>query len=47
VKDVRVIRGVEQQPGAALLWEPYIAAWKPKQLVVAFGAGHSRKDGHG
>lgn len=37
--DVRVIRSVEQQPGAPLLWEPYIAEWKPKHLVVAFGAG--------
>src|SRR5471030_1027387 len=39
VTDVRVIRSVEQHPGAALLWEPYIAEWKPKHLVVAFGAG--------
>jgi hypothetical protein len=39
VQDVRVIRRVEQHPGAALLWEPYIAQWRPRQLVVAFGAG--------
>jgi len=39
VHDVRVIRSVEQHPGAALLWEPSIAEWKPKNLVVAFGAG--------
>src|SRR5450432_2833684 len=39
VKDVRVVRSVEQHPGASLLWEPYIAAWKPKHLVVAYGAG--------
>jgi hypothetical protein len=39
VANVTVIRRVEQQPGAALLWEPYIAEWKPKNLVVAFGAG--------
>jgi hypothetical protein len=39
VKDVRVVRSVEQHPGASLLWEPYIAEWKPKQLVVAYGAG--------
>ncbi len=39
VKDVRTVRSVEQHPGAALLWEPYIAEWKPKHLVVAFGAG--------
>lgn len=39
VKDVRVVRSMEQHPGASLLWEPYIAEWKPKQLVVAYGAG--------
>lgn len=39
VADVRVVRRVEQHPGSSLLWEPYIAAWKPKHLVVAFGAG--------
>lgn len=39
VTDVTVIRRFEQQPGSALLWEPYIAQWKPKHLVVAFGAG--------
>jgi hypothetical protein len=39
VKDVRLVRAVEQHPGASLVWEPYIAAWKPKQLVVAYGAG--------
>ena len=39
VKEVRVIRTMEQHPGASLLWEPYIAEWKPKQLVVAYGAG--------
>jgi hypothetical protein len=39
VTDVRVVRSLEQHPGSALLWEPYIAEWKPKHLVVAFGAG--------
>ena len=39
VSDVRVIRSVEQHSGASLLWEPYIAQWKEKHLVVAFGAG--------
>ena len=39
VTDVSVVRRVEQQPGAALLWEPYIAEWRPKHLIVAFGAG--------
>ena len=39
VEDVRAIRSVEQHPGSSLLWEPSIAEWKPKHLVVAFGAG--------
>lgn len=39
VSQVRVVRRVEQHPGAALLWEPYIAEWKKNHLVVAFGAG--------
>ena len=39
VKDVTVIRDVSQQPGASLLWEPYIAPWKGRQWIVAFGAG--------
>jgi hypothetical protein len=39
VTDVSVVRRVEQQPGSALLWEPYIAEWRPKHLIVAFGAG--------
>ena len=39
VTDVRVIRHMEKHPGSSLLWEPYIAQWKGKQLVAAFGAG--------
>jgi len=39
VTDVTVVRRVEQQPGAALIWEPYIAIWKPHHLVAAFGQG--------
>ncbi|HEX3716982.1 MAG TPA: sialidase family protein [Verrucomicrobiae bacterium] len=39
VTDVRVIRQVEQQPGASLLWEPSIAQWNAKHLVAVFGAG--------
>jgi len=39
VTDVRVIRRFEQHPGSSLLWEPYIALWKDRQLVAAFGAG--------
>ena len=34
-----MVRRVEQHPGAFLLWEPSIAVWKPKHLVVSFGAG--------
>ncbi|HWE01713.1 MAG TPA: sialidase family protein [Tepidisphaeraceae bacterium] len=43
VTDVSVVRRMEQVPGSALLWEPYIAEWKPKNLVVAFGAGIAGK----
>ncbi|HEY5313508.1 MAG TPA: sialidase family protein [Pirellulales bacterium] len=39
VAQVRVVRRVEQHPGAALVWEPAIAAWKAKELVVVYGAG--------
>ncbi|MEZ5404167.1 MAG: sialidase family protein [Bryobacteraceae bacterium] len=39
VTSVRVVRHVDQHPGAALLWEPYIAQWKDRHLVVAYGAG--------
>lgn len=39
VTDVRVIRHMDKHPGAALLWEPYIAQWKGRHLVAAFGAG--------
>jgi hypothetical protein len=38
-REIRVVRRVEEHPGAALLWEPYLAEWKPRHLVVAFGAG--------
>ncbi len=39
VTDVRVIRHMEKRPGASLLWEPYLAQWKGRHLVAAFGAG--------
>ena len=39
VTDVSVVRTLARHPGAAVLWEPYIAQWIDKQLVVAFGAG--------
>lgn len=38
VRDLRIVRRLEQHPGAALLWEPFIAEWKKKHLIVAFGA---------
>lgn len=37
VTDVRTIRHMEQHPGSSELWEPYLAQWKGKQLVAAFG----------
>ena len=39
VTDVRTIRHMDKHPGSALLWEPYLAQWKDKHLVAAFGAG--------
>lgn len=39
VTDVRTIRHMDQVPGSSLLWEPYIAQWKDKHLVAAYGAG--------
>jgi len=39
VTEVRVIRHMDKHPGASLLWEPYIAHWKGRHLVAAFGAG--------
>lgn len=39
VTEVRVIRHMDKHPGSALLWEPYIAQWKGRHLVAAFGAG--------
>ena len=37
VTDVRVVRHMDQHPGSSELWEPYLAHWKGKQLVAAFG----------
>jgi len=38
VTDVRVVRRVESHSDAWRLWQPFIAQWKRKHLVVAFGA---------
>jgi hypothetical protein len=37
VTAVRVIRHMDQHPGSSELWEPYLAQWKGKHLVAAFG----------
>ena len=37
VTDVRVIRHMDQHPGSSELWEPYLAQWRGKHLVAAFG----------
>jgi BNR repeat-like domain len=39
VTDVSLVRTLTRHPGASVLWEPYIAKWVDKHLVVAFGAG--------
>lgn len=45
VTDVRVIRRVESHPDAWRVWQPTIAHWKKKRLIVAFGAmTHGKKD---
>jgi hypothetical protein len=36
--DVVVVRTVDKHPGMARIWEPFIAQWTDKHLVVAFGA---------
>ena len=38
VTDIRVIRRIESHPDAWRLWQPFIAQWKSKHLVVAFAA---------
>ncbi len=38
VTDIRVVRRIESHPDAWRLWQPFIAQWKRKHLVVAFGA---------
>lgn len=38
VTDIRVVRRVESHPDSWRLWQPFIAQWKRKYLVVAFGA---------
>ncbi len=43
VTDVVVVRSLERHPGSARLWEPYIAQWADRRLVVAFRAGIPEK----
>ena len=45
VTDVRTVRRVESHPDAWRVWQPVIAQWKGRHLVVAFGAMvHGKKD---
>src|SRR5580658_5892166 len=39
VTDVQVVDQYERHPGASLIWEPYIAEWKPNHLIAAYGVG--------
>ena len=43
VTDVRVVRHVEAHAQAWRIWQPVIAQWKGKHLVVAFGAMRNGK----
>ncbi len=38
VTDIRVVRHVESNPYAWRVWQPFIAQWKKKHLVVTFAA---------
>ncbi len=38
VTDVRIIRRIESHPDAWRVWQPFIAHWNKRRLVVAFGA---------
>jgi len=45
VNGIRVIRHVDKHPESWRLWQPFIAQWKRRQLVVAFGAmANGKKD---
>jgi len=45
VNGIRVIRHVDRHPESWRLWQPFIAQWKRRQLVVAFGAmANGKKD---
>jgi hypothetical protein len=45
VTEVRTIRHVERHPDSWRLWQPFIAQWKRRHLVVAFGAmANGKKD---
>jgi len=45
VNAIRVIRHVDKHPESWRLWQPFIAQWKRRQLVVAFGAmANGKKD---
>jgi hypothetical protein len=43
VEKVTIVRTVAQHPGAARIWEPYVARINAKQLVVAYGVGVAGK----
>jgi hypothetical protein len=38
VSDIRVLRHVDQHPDSWRVWQPFIAQWKGRHLVVAYGA---------
>ncbi|MBM3798409.1 MAG: hypothetical protein FJW31_31230, partial [Acidobacteria bacterium] len=45
VTGIRVIRHVDKHPESWRLWQPFIAQWKRRQLVIAFGAmANGKKD---
>ena len=38
VSDIRALRHVDQHPDSWRVWQPFIAQWKSRHLIVAFGA---------
>ena len=38
ISDIRELRHVNQHPDSWRVWQPFIAQWKSRHLIVAFGA---------
>ena len=47
VSDIRELRHVDQHPDSWRVWQPFIAHWKSRHLIVAFGAMTNGKNDMG